>query len=155
MAGAGTGGRGVLRLALGVLVALALAGCASVYRTHGYVPTEDELAAVTVGRSTREAVADAVGRPSAGGVMAGGAWYYVQSRWRHFGARAPQEIDRQVVAISFSDRGTVTNIERFGLAEGRVVTLSQRVTDSTIRGSGLLRQLLGNLGNFNPGQFIN
>jgi hypothetical protein len=32
--------------------------------------------------------------------------------------------------------------------------LSRRVTDSNIKGVGLIRQLLGNLGRVNPGQFL-
>jgi hypothetical protein len=48
----------------------------------------------------------------------------------------------------------VSNVERFGLADGRVVPLSRRVTETNIQGSGLIRQLLGNLGNFDPGAFI-
>jgi hypothetical protein len=32
--------------------------------------------------------------------------------------------------------------------------ISRRVTDSNIKGVGFLRQLLGNIGNFNAGQFL-
>ena len=68
--------------------------------------------------------------------------------------RRPQEIDRQVVAVSFDANGVVANIERFGLERGRVVTLSRRVTDSGVTGVSLAGQLLGNLGNFNPAGII-
>ena len=71
-------------------------------------------------------------------------------RQRVIGPLAPKEIDRQVVAISFSDNGVVTNVERFGLERGRVVPLSRRVTSSSVRDQSLLRQLLGNIGRFSP-----
>jgi outer membrane protein assembly factor BamE (lipoprotein component of BamABCDE complex) len=135
--------RFMLLLTLGLTVA-----CAPVYRNHGYAPTDNDLALVEVGRDTRESVAEKVGRPSAQGLLNDVGWFYVQSRWRSFGARAPQEVDRQVVVISFADSGTVANVERFGLEQGRVVPLSRRVTESNIRGIGFLRQLLGNLGAF-------
>lgn len=150
MAKAGFGMRAVL---LG-LICLTLAACSAVYRNHGYAPTEDELAGITVGRDTRESVAEAIGRPSAGGLMADSGWYYVQSRWRHYGVRAPEEIERQVVAVSFNANGVVENVERFGLEQGRVVPLSRRITESNVKGLGVIQQLLGNLGNFNPGQFL-
>lgn len=140
--------------ALMLVVALFVAGCQAVYRNHGYVPTERELAQVVVGKSTRDEVTAAIGRPSSTGVLEGSGWYYVGSRWRHFGPRAPQEIDRQVVAISFGQNGVVSNVERFGLEKGEVVVLSRRVTDSNIGGVGLIRQLLTNVGRVNAGQLL-
>ncbi len=128
--------------------------CSAIYRNHGYVPAEDELAMLTVGEDTRDTVEVAVGRPSAAGLLNDDGWYYVQSRYRQFGPRAAQEVERQLVAISFDEGGTVTNIERFGLEDGRVVTLSRRVTDTNIKGANLIRQILSNFGRFRAGDFL-
>lgn len=147
-------GSGVRHGAFALLVAL-LAACTALYQDHGYIPRDVDLEQVIVGRSTREDVAKAVGRPSSTGLLTGGAWYYVGSRFRHYGPREPQEIDRQVVAISFDEGGTVENVERFGLEKGQVVVLSRRVTDSNIKGLSFLRQLLGNIGNISAGQLLN
>lgn len=136
------------------MVLLVLGACSPVFRNHGYVPTDDELALVQVGKDTRESVAATLGRPSAQGLLNDVGWYYVQSRWRHFGALEPKEVDRQVVAITFSESGIVENVERFGLEEGEVVAISRRVTDSNIKGMGFLRQLLGNIGNLRADQFV-
>ena len=144
----------VIRLGLALILMLGLVACASVYRNHGYVPADDELEVVQVGVDTRDTVAAAVGRPTSTGVLDAGGWYYVKSRFEHFGPRAPKEVDREVVAISFDQAGVVENVERFGLADGQVVVLSRRVTDSNIKGIGFLRQLFGNIGNFTAGQFL-
>ncbi|MFM7333371.1 MAG: outer membrane protein assembly factor BamE, partial [Tabrizicola sp.] len=120
-----------------------VAACSPVYRNHGYVPAEDELALVEVGTDTRETVSQKIGRPSTSGLLNDVGWFYVQSRWKHVGAFAPQEIDRQVVSITFTEEGKVENVERFGLENGQVVAISRRVTDSNIKGVGFLRQLLG------------
>lgn len=143
-----------LRMALVGLALLTLGACAEIIRNHGYTPSDEELADVVVGTDTRQSVAAKVGRPSAGGLMADSGWYYVQSQWSHRGARAPEEIDRQVLAVSFDDRGRVANIERFGLQDGQVVALSRRVTETNIRGVGFIRQMMGNLGRFDAGQFL-
>jgi outer membrane protein assembly factor BamE (lipoprotein component of BamABCDE complex) len=142
-----------LVIALGA--ALFTASCSPVYRNHGYIPTDEDLALVAVGTSTREDVATAVGRPASSGLLEGGDWYYVGSRWKYFGARAPQEIDRQVVAVTFNEAGVVDNVERFGLEDGRVVVLSRRVTKSSVRSLGLIRQLMGSLGRVSAGQILN
>ncbi|MEY4981920.1 MAG: hypothetical protein RIR62_186 [Pseudomonadota bacterium] len=137
----------------GVAMLLAVA-CAPIQRNHGYVPSDQDLALVEVGTDTRETVAEKVGRPSVQGLLNDVGWFYVQSRWETRGARAPQEIDRQVVAISFDEGGRVSNVERFGLERGKIVPLSRRVTEPNVKGMGVIRQLLGNLGRLNAGQLL-
>lgn len=130
------------------------AGCSPVYRHHGYVPPEADLALVQVGQTSQFELEGMIGRPGSQGLLEGSSWYYVGSRWRHYGAMRPQEVDRQVVAIHFTPDGTVSNVERFGLEQGRVVVLSRRVTDSNVTSISLIRQLLGNIGNFNAGSVL-
>ena len=138
---------------MALLAATLIAACAPQPRFHGYAPTDAELAEIAVGRDTRETVAEQIGRPGTSGLMEGSGWYYVQSDWLHQGWRAPVEIDRQVVAITFDNSDRVSNIERFGIENGQVVALSRRVTDTGPTGGTLLRRLFGNLGRFAPGMF--
>lgn len=151
---AGTGAQGWLRRTVLAVAVAALAACTAQFRNHGYVPTDTDLAAITVGQDTRDSVLATIGRPSTGGILSDSGYYYVASRFRHFGPLAPQEITREVLAIRFSPAGIVTNIERFGLEDGRVVTLSQRVTDNNLRDTTFIRQLMGNIGRFDAGRFL-
>ncbi|PVH28714.1 outer membrane protein assembly factor BamE [Pararhodobacter oceanensis] len=145
--------KGVARwLGLAVL-AVVLAACSPVMRYHGYAPSPEQLSAVEVGQDTRDTVAEKIGRPGIGGVMEGSGWFYVQSDWRQRSWRAPEEVDRQVVAISFDQRDRVSNIERFGLEAGEVVTLSRRVTTLGPTPT-VLSQVLRVLGQFTPGAFL-
>ncbi|WP_081531715.1 outer membrane protein assembly factor BamE [Rhodovulum sp. P5] len=144
---------GVAGLVCVAVVSVTLSACTPIIRNHGYAPTEADLEEIVVGVDTRDTVADVVGSPTVSGVMRDNAWYYVESRWRTIGYRAPEITDRQVVAISFDRNGTVANIERFGLEDGRVIALNRRVTESNIQGISFLRQLLGNIGQVTPEQF--
>ena len=135
-------------------VFMALTACAATYQNHGYVPTDSELAELIVGVDSRATVDDLVGAPTSSGLLAGGDYYYVRSRVRSFGMFRPEVIDRQILAISFDDTGTIANIERFGLEDGKFVALSRRVTDSSVVGNGFWRQILGNFGNINPAEFF-
>jgi outer membrane protein assembly factor BamE (lipoprotein component of BamABCDE complex) len=128
-----------------------IAGCSPTFKYHGYAPSDDELANVIVGADTRETVEEIVGKPSSAGVLEDGSWYYVSSKVRHFTYKAPKTIERQLVAVSFDESGVVENVERFGLDDGRVVTLSRRVTDLPVKGPGVLAQILGNIGNIDLG----
>lgn len=143
-------GRWVALLALVVLSACAT----TLDDSHGYVPDDALLKEVKVGIDTKETVGRLLGRPGTEGIVDDLGWYYVKSDYERFLWRAPVEVNREVVAVSFSDRDVVVNVERFGLQEGRVVALSRRVTTSNTRGISFLRQLFSNLGNFNAGEFL-
>ena len=132
-----------------------MSGCVAEVRNHGYVPVPEDLEGITVGRDTRSSVAEAVGTPSSSGVLNDSGYYYVATRVRHYGLLAPKVVNRELLAISFDRRGVVSNIERFGLEDGRAIPLERRVTDSSVRSQTFLRQLLGNLTNFNPASVLN
>ena len=129
---------------------LILTACSATYRNHGYVPLEEDLENLVVGVDSRATVDDLIGAPSVSGVLSGGDYYYVRSRIRTYGMYRPEVVERQVLAISFNDDDTIANIERFSLADGQIVPLARRVTDSSVVSGGFLRQLLGNIGNLNP-----
>ena len=142
-------------IALGLAAPLlAAAGCTRMYRNHGYMPPDEELGMVVVGQTHQSELDGLIGRPGAEGVLTGSSWYYVGSRWETFGIQPPREVDRQVVAISFDPNGVVSNVERFGLERGRIVVLSQRVSDSGVSGLSILRKLFRNVGRPSAGQMF-
>ncbi len=129
-------------------------GCSRLEDRIGYIPDESALSSVVVGRDTRDTVPVIIGRPSTQGVVNKDGWYYVRSDYERFLWREPIEVDRQVVAVTFDDTGVVSNIERFGLEEGRVIVLNRRVTESTIDDISILRQIFANVGTFDAGNFL-
>lgn len=152
----GTGGAGtwLIRCAVAVVLCAAV-GCTPLFRDHGYTPSDAELQAIRVGVDTRDTVAETVGAPSSSGVLRESGYYYVSQRVRRVGAFAPEVVEREVVAISFDQRGVVTNIERFGLQDGKPVALTRRVTDSSVADLTFIQQLLGSVRNFDVGNFLN
>lgn len=147
-------GRAMARLAA-ILALASVMACAPVYRNHGYAPSDEDLAQIQLGSDTRETVAQKLGRPSASGLLNDQGWFWVQSRYKHYGPREPQEIDRQVVAVTFTEAGIVDGVGRYGLQDGRVVPLSRRVTESSVRGLTVLQQLFSNFGRLRADQLLN
>jgi outer membrane protein assembly factor BamE (lipoprotein component of BamABCDE complex) len=139
---------------IAAFVLIGMAACSATYTNHGYVPSEVELQNVIVGADSRATVEEVIGRPSSTGVLSDGAWYYISSRIRYYTYNKPEVIERTILAISFDENDTVTNIERFGLEDGKVVPFSRRVTDTGVRGTTFFSQLVRNLGNFSAGQLL-
>ncbi|WP_371169789.1 outer membrane protein assembly factor BamE [Aliiroseovarius sp. 2305UL8-7] len=129
-----------------VLVVALVASCSATYRNHGYMPPKEDVDLITVGQDTRNSVATSIGQPGTSGLLADSGYYYVRSRFKSYLYNAPVEIDREVLAITFDDKGVVRNVERFGLENGRVIALERRVTDSNIQGVSFLKQLFGSFG---------
>jgi outer membrane protein assembly factor BamE (lipoprotein component of BamABCDE complex) len=139
---------------LAMLLAATLASCTRSYRNHGYAPSESELAQLELGVDTQESVVAKVGRPNLGGVVREDAFFYVQSRFSMYGFRGPQEISREVLVLSFGADGTLRNVERFGLEDGRVVALSRRTTEGVFEDNTFIRQILGNVGQVDAGALL-
>ncbi len=135
-------------LTRGVAVAavLALGACTAQYRTHGYVPPEEDLQMIVPGVDTRATVEDVVGVPTTSGVSGESGYYYIESETRRFGFQRPQVVDRTVLAITFDPYGVVRNISTYGLEDGNVVPITRRVTETPDSDIVFIRRLFGNIG---------
>lgn len=143
-----------IAIAIGFAAMFGATACVSIYRDHGYVPLAEDLDQIRPGVDTRSTVQERIGTPGASGVLDESGYYYIATRMRHFGATQPKPVSRELVAITFGPGDRVESVQRYGLEDGRVIELQRRVTDSGSTDSSFLRQLLGNLGRFNPGAFL-
>ena len=136
------------------VLALIIAACSVTYEYHGYVPTGHDLRAVKVGESTPEDVLETVGRPASAGFLDPGTWYYAAAKIRRRAFRDPEFTDQQVVAISFNEEGTVSNVERFGLKNGQPVVLNRRITETDLGQLSIVDQLMKSFGRIDPGELL-
>jgi outer membrane protein assembly factor BamE (lipoprotein component of BamABCDE complex) len=139
---------------LSAALIILLAACSPIMQKHGYLPEPQDVDRLIVGQDTRDSVAALIGRPSTSGLLNDVGWFYVESRWQQKGMSERVEVDRQVLAVTFNEAGTVENIERFGLEKGQLVALSRRVTKENIASAGILRRLFGNIGSIGAGNLI-
>lgn len=139
--------------AVTLAAAISLAACTSQYRTHGYTPSEADLQQIVPGVDTRETVSQVIGVPTTSGVLNDSGYYYISSEMRRFAWKAPEEVDREIVAITFDGAGVVRNISRYGLEDGSVVPLSRRVTRTADGEVSFIRRLFGNIGGLSLGSF--
>ena len=138
-----------LYAAIALGAALATAACGPVVRTRGNLLTDEVLARVTEGQSTRQEVVTSLGPPSTQSLFEDDVWYYVGQRTETSAFFAPEVTERRVVKIEFSPDGRVSAIEELGLDDGNEVLVVERETPTLGRQVTFLEQLLGNLGRFN------
>ena len=138
-----------------VLVMATLAACGGQYRNHGYMPLAEEVDALIVGVDTRDSIIEVMGVPTTGGVLTEEAMYYVRSRVHHKGYVKPNEIQRDVLVLSFDKNQILRNVERFGIEKGKLIRLEHRVTEAPGGDRSVLQQIIGSIGGFNPNSIVN
>jgi outer membrane protein assembly factor BamE (lipoprotein component of BamABCDE complex) len=142
------------KLAL-VLVMATLVACGGQYRNHGYMPLAEDVDALIVGVDTRDSIIEVMGVPTTGGVLTEEAMYYVRSRVHHKGYVKPNEIQRDVLVLSFDKNQILRNVERFGIEKGKLIRLEHRVTEAPGGDRSILQQIIGSIGGFNPNSIVN
>ena len=132
-----------------------LAACGGQYRNHGYIPLAEDVDALIVGVDTRDSIIEVMGVPTTGGVLTEEAMYYVRSRVHHKGYVKPNEIQRDVLVLSFDKNQILRNVERFGIEKGKLIRLEHRVTEAPGGDRSILQQIIGSIGGFNPNSIVN
>jgi outer membrane protein assembly factor BamE (lipoprotein component of BamABCDE complex) len=145
--------RGLLRLSVAAVLALSATAtaCAPVQTYNGFRPDRNNVALPDpqVGVDTRETVRQRFGSPSTTAIFDQTVWYYVSSVQEHVAFYTPRITERSVMVIHF-DGDTVSNVEKFGLERGRIVSYATEETPTRGRELSALEQLLGNVGQTSP-----
>ncbi len=112
------------------------------------------MVTIEPGVDTIFSIEERIGRPTIAGLLRDDAWYYVQSTMEQVAYKAPTEVDRRVVVISFAEDGVVNEVNEYGLEDGRIINLNTRVTVANTGQKGILSQIFGNLFNIDAGSFL-
>src|SRR4051812_14041207 len=124
-----------------ILCGFVAVACAPTVQVHGYVPPQADIARIRPGVDDTATVQKILGMPSSAGVLRDSAWYYVQSTVENYTYHAPKVVNRTVLAVNFDKRGLVRDVKRYGLADGRIINLETRTTETGGRELGVLEQL--------------
>lgn len=144
-------GRAFRRATLPALMAaglLTVSGCAPDIHVRGNVVDPDRLALLQPGTHTREAVRDILGLPTTYGPFDDETWYYISQIDTLPVLSRPRVLERNIVAVTFDERGRLASVAQFALEDGQDITPVARVTPTPGREFTLLQQLIGNLGRF-------
>ena len=145
--------RSVRLSAILIACTLGVAACNPTLRAHGHRYGIDEEPEVVVAEDTQQTVLQRFGNPSTRGTFAANTWYYISATRESLAYLRPSTRDRRIIAISFDDSGVVSEVNEYGLDDGRVVAYSSTETPTRGRELSILEQLLGNVGTLPNEQF--
>jgi outer membrane protein assembly factor BamE (lipoprotein component of BamABCDE complex) len=138
--------QGLWLAAAAALVALILSACSETITVHGHQFQESDLQRVTKGMG-QEQVRAALGTPTTtAAVGTGSAYYYISSTEGQSSFFKPTEKDRKVLAVYFTQMGSVDRVAQYGLKDGKVFDFVKKETPSHARDESVLKALFRNLG---------
>lgn len=139
-------GRGTVRtlVAVGAMVA---AACSPTITKHGHQFQENDIAQIQPGMSLQQ-VAGSLGSPTTTATVGGGgtAYYYIASTQQQTAFFKPEETDRKVLAVYFSQHGAVERTAQYGLKDGKVINYAKETTKHHVKDESILYALFRNLG---------
>jgi outer membrane protein assembly factor BamE (lipoprotein component of BamABCDE complex) len=139
-----------LKRRLIVAVTLAAVGlsaaCAPTVTKHGHQFQDTDVAQIGPGLS-QEQVKGVLGSPTTTATVgSGSAFYYISSTQKQTAFFKPDEVDRKVVAVYFTQLGAVDRVANYGLKDGKVINYSSDTTKNSAKDESILRALFRNLG---------
>lgn len=133
-----------------VLGAAGLSACSPQIRTHGNMVDPDALAKINPGSSTSGEVLSLLGSPSSEANFGQRTWYYIGQRTERQAFLKPEIIERKVIYVDFDQSGLVDTIGALDMEDGKKIAFITRETPTAGQKVTIIKQLLGNIGRFNP-----
>jgi outer membrane protein assembly factor BamE (lipoprotein component of BamABCDE complex) len=94
-------------------------------------------------------VTQLLGSPSSVSAFQDRTWYYISRRTEQTAFFDPEVVEQEVLAVNFDSQNIVQDMKVYGLENGRLVQMVDRVTPTHGNDLTLVQQILGNLGRFN------
>ena len=139
----------ITRATLAGLGLALLCACSPIIQQEGNVPDPDQVVQINPGVDDKNRVTQLLGSPSTISAFQDRTWYYISRRTEQTAFLDPNVVEQEVLAISFNDQNIVEDMRIYGLENGRMIAMNDKVTPTYGNDLTILQQLLGNLGRFN------
>lgn len=134
---------------INLLLLFSLSSCFKEVHNVGYKFSDTDISKIIVGKTSKDFVITTLGSPSTKSDFGKDTWYYVYSKYESKAFLQPKLKNRRIMVIEFADNNIVDNIKNYTEADARKIAFSKDETKIDGRDTGVIQQLLGNVGRFN------
>lgn len=117
---------------------------------RGHAVSDEQIAQLTPGVSSRADVQALLGSPSHAGTFSDENWYYISGVTQQRPARTMALRSQRVVVVAFNPAGTVAEVRQLNQNDMPRVNFVERETPSPGTERSLLQALFGNVGRVGP-----
>ena len=133
-------------IALGLVLAAGLTGCARIKDHQGYVAEEALITSIQPGVDNKDSVTGTLGRPTFVGQFNANDWFYVSRFTKNLAFKMPRADTQTILRVRFDDAGNVVAVDRRGMEQVASIDPSGDKTPTLGRERSLLEELFGNIG---------
>lgn len=134
---------------LTMFLGLTVSACAPVIQNHGNKPSQDVLELIEPKVQTKNDVLAMLGSPSSITMFEEETWLYISSKREQVAFFKPDELEREVVAITFDgNTEKVSNVITATKEDGAHIVISAKETPTSGHSFTFLEQMFGNVGRF-------
>jgi outer membrane protein assembly factor BamE (lipoprotein component of BamABCDE complex) len=136
-----------LALAVGLSAAVLISGCEAEVQTRGNMVSQRSLQQIQIGQTSRAQISNLLGTPSTTSLFdRGETWIYIGAYTRQESYHAMEELERQVIAVSFDQSGMVSDVRTLSKDDGSEIAIVERQTPTAGNELTIMEQMLGNVG---------
>ncbi len=126
-----------------------LLSCSAEIQQHGNKPDAFLLEQVKIGQTSKPEVIKMFGTPSSVTMFEEETWLYISSKRKQVAFFSPDELEREIVAITFDPKSEkVSNLFFAQKEDGLPLVVSARETPTSGHSITVLEQMFGNIGRF-------
>ena len=133
-------------VAVAVIAATLLGGCAQLRGRQGYVADPVLTEAITAGVDNRESVEKTLGRPTFVGQFGDSEYFYLARETRQLAFANPRPVSQMVMRVRFDPAGNVVAVDRTGLENVARISPEGDKTPTLGRERGFFEDIFGNIG---------
>ena len=134
---------------ISVICSFILMSCAAEVQQHGNKPDTFLLEQIKIGQTSKPEVFSLLGSPSSVTMFEEEAWLYISSKRKQVAFFNPDELEREVVAITFNSKtDKVSNIFFAQKEDGVPVVISSKETPTSGHSMTVFEQMFSNVGRF-------
>ena len=143
------------KIVLSAFCAVALCSCTAAKQkawfvsNNGNMPPEERIAKIHTG-ATKDDVIQILGAPSAVSSFNDNTWIYMSSEIKCIAFMKPEEIERNILKISFNNDGQIIAIDRLSKNDGKDIEPVADKTEVKGQNPGFFRKYFGGVGQYNP-----
>ena len=114
----------------------------------GDAPETLRANAIKAGTHTKDDVARLLGTPTSITLFEKESWLYIESEEQNRLFLPQQEIDREVIQITFKKNGVVERVKKWTLEDGKDIAFDSDTTPVVGKDLSVIDEMVGNFGKF-------
>jgi len=134
-----------------LIAAVALSACSPRKFVRGYIADKNLVESIRPRVDTRSSVKSVLGSPTAESTFDQSSWYYYSKKSEQFAFFSEKVTELDILAVRFDEDGYVTKMDRYTLADGKLIDPVSKKTITHGKEQSLFDDLFGNIGRFGAG----